>query len=278
MGQGRARIYNLISIVFLLLTIGAVALIGVQMATPAAPIVVAVSVPTMAILPSATNTPTWTPTLTPTLTETPTPTETPSITPSTTWTLIPSLTPSLTLTVPPPTLTFTPAPTNTINPSATIAPSLTITNTLVVTPTEIPPDTATPSNFTPQPTEPPPSPFPFVLRDNQVIYTMNFANTAQCAWQGIGGQVFDLTGQPLTQVRVHVFGPGIDLYTTSGSNTLYGLSGWEVPLSTTLTSNSYLVELQSSGGTIISSQILVTFVPDCAKNLALVNFSQTRPF
>jgi hypothetical protein len=75
-----------------------------------------------------------------------------------------------------------------------------------------------------------------------------------------------------------VFGSGVDLYTSSGSNTLYGLSGWEVPLNTALTSNSYIVELQSSGGTIISPQVTVTFVPDCTKNLALVSFSQTRPF
>ncbi len=290
MGQGRAQIYNLISILFLLLTVIAVLVVALRMAAPPPTAEVSFIVPTVAILPSATNTATLTATFTETPTETPSATITPTISPippSITWTQIPTLTPSLTNTVPP-TLTIEPsltnAPSATIGPTftpsdtPTIAPSLTITATLPVTLTEVPSITPTLNDFTPQPTSPPPSPFPFVLRDNQVIYTLNFANTAGCAWQGIGGQVFDLTGQPLTQVRVHVFGAGIDQFTTSGSNTLYGISGWEVPLSTTLTSNSYVVELQSAQGTIISPQVPITFTPDCSKNLALVNFAQERPF
>ncbi len=282
MGQGRAQIYNLISLLFFLLSIVVILLVGLRMAAPPPPPTQsALAVPTVAILPTSTQTFTWTPTFTATNTDIPTWTQTPTITPSITWTLISSLTPSLTYTTAPSSTaapTETPAPSSTAAPSSTIAPSLTITNTLVVTPTEIPSITPTVNDFTPQPTEPPPSPFPFELRDNQVIYTTNFANTAGCAWQGVGGQVFDQNGQPLGQVRVHVFGQGIDVFTTSGSNTLYGLSGWEVPLNTTLTSNSYIVELQSSGGTIISPQITVTFTPDCSKNLALVSFQQTRPF
>jgi hypothetical protein len=279
MGQGRAQIYNLISIVFLVLSLIAIVLVVARMAGPAtARQRPQVAVPTVAILPSATLTYTWTPSPTSTFTLTPSQTITPSISPSVTWTQIPTLTPSLTFTVPP---TATIGPSSTIPPippTETIAPSLTITNTLDVTNTPVPSITPTVNDFTPVATQPPPSPFPFVLKDNQVIYTMNFANTAQCAWQGIGGQVFDLNGAPLIQMRVHVFGQGVDLYTASGSNTLYGLSGWEVPLSTTLTSNSYIVELQSAQGTIISPQVTVTFVPDCSKNLGLVSFQQTRPF
>ncbi len=273
MGQGRAQIYNLITILFAVLTLFAILFFAAKMAAPPpAPTQVAYAVPTVAILPSPTLTFTLTPSDTPTFTLTPSPTITDTITPTTTWTIIPTLTSSLTSTVPP---TDTLAPTLTTTP---IPPSLTITDTLVITPTQVASFTPTANTFTQEPTQPPPSPYPFVLRDNQVIYTMNFANTAGCAWQGIGGQVFDLNGQPLTQMRVHVFGEGVDLYTASGSNTLYGLSGWEVPLGTTLTGNSYIVELQSLGGTPISPQITVTFTPDCSKNLALVSFAQTRPF
>lgn len=282
MGQGRAQVYNLISILFLLLTVVAIILVVLRMsAPPPVPQTAQEAIPTVAILPSATNTLTPVPTETPTPTETPSQTITPTIPPSVTWTQIPTLTASLTFTIPP---TLTDAPSATIGPTdipsetPTIAPSLTITNTLVVTPTDVPSITPTLGNFTPQPTVPPPSPFPFSLRDSQVIYTLNFANTAGCSWQGIGGQVFDMNGQPLTQVRVHVFGAGIDQFTTSGSNTLYGISGWEVPLSTSLTNNTYLVELQSAQGTIISPQVAVTFTQDCSKNLALVNFEQERPF
>jgi hypothetical protein len=39
------------------------------------------------------------------------------------------------------------------------------------------------------------------------------------------------------------------------------------------------VELQSQQGTIISPQVTVTYEGgNCSKNLALVNFEQTRPF
>ncbi len=274
MGQGRAQVYNLISIFFLVLTIVAIALVATRMSAPApVPTPVAFTLPTSAALPSIT--PTFTPTNTdvPTATDTPLLTDTPTITSTVTWTLIPS---------PTDTLTFTPSPTiptDTPRPEDTIPPSLTITNTLAVTLTETPTITPTLNDFTPQPTEPPPSPYPFVLSDNQVIYTLNFANTAGCSWQGIGGQVFDLTGLPLQQMRIHVFGNGVDVYTASGSNTLYGLSGWEVPLNSSLTGNSYIVELQSAQGTAISPQITVTFeMNNCSKNLALVNFEQTRPF
>lgn len=275
MGQGRAQVYNLISILFLVLTVGAGVLVGARMAAPPpAPTPIAFNVPTSAVLP--TITPSFTPTftLTPTATLTLTPTITPSISPTVTWTLIPSLTPSLTSTIPP---SLTPSLTPVPSETPTIPPSLTITSTLPPTLTSVPSVTPVGGGFIPQNTAPPPSPYPFILRD-QVIYTSNFANTAQCAWQGIGGQVFDLNGQPLLNMRVHVFGNGIDLFTTSGTNTLYGLSGWEVPLNTTVTSNSYIVELQTSEGTIVSPQTTISFVPDCTKNLALVNFAQTRAF
>ena len=277
MGQGRAQIYNLISLFFLALTAIMLVFVAARMAAPApsrAPVVL--NLPTVAVLPSPTDT--FTPTLTDTATWTDVPTETitPTIAPTLTGTLQPTLTPSLTNTLVPT------QPTNTTPPTdapPTQIPSETITSTLVVTPTDIPTITPTVSDFTPLPTEPPPSPYPFILRDNQVIFTGNFANTAGCAWQGVGGQVFDLNGQPLLQIRVHVFGQGVDLYTASGSNTLYGLSGWEVPLNSTLTGNSYIVELQSQQGTIISPQVTVTYeANNCAKNLALINFEQTRPF
>lgn len=271
MGQGSARIYNFISLFFLLLSFIVLLFVVIQMARPAAPRPTPVVViPTAAELP--TETPTFTPTNTqiPTWTLTPTPTETATNTSEPTWTPSNTAPPSATFT-----LTFTPSNTFTLEPSATITdtlmPSLTpdVTNTDTLTPTR---------DFTPQPTEPPPSPYPFDLKDGQVIFTSNFANTAGCAWMGIGGQVFDINDQPLTQIRVHVFGSGIDTYAVSGSNTLYGISGWEIPVSNVVTSASYLVELQTSQGTIISPQVPVTFVPDCSRNLALVNFKQLRPF
>ncbi len=284
MGRGSNRIYNILSIIFLVLAFVVLLVVAGRMTQP--PIFIptpVVILPTAAFLPTFTPTNTHTPvppTITPSNTPEPTFTETYTWTPTFTWTLIPTRE----LTAVPPTQTFTPEPpTLTGAPSATITPSLTITFTL--TPSAIPsatqplPPSSTPNNFTPQPTEPPPSPFPFALRDNQPpTYTLNFANSAGCSWQGIGGQVSDMSAQAIGGIRVHVYGSGIDTYTSSGSNSLYGASGWEVPLSNTVNTNIYFVELQSQGGTIISETVQVRFSGVCQQNLALVNFAQTRPF
>jgi hypothetical protein len=124
------------------------------------------------------------------------------------------------------------------------------------------------------------SPFPFALRLNQVTFTQNFANPAVgCAWQGLAGQVYDAAGQPLTGIQVHVFGGNnIDLFATSGTDSRYGPSGWEIPVGTAIDNLIYYVELQTQQGTIISPTVQVQFQGDCARNLAIVDFEQTRPF
>jgi hypothetical protein len=327
MGQAARSIYNLITILFLLLSCGVVAFVGFRLSQPPAPAAQpSIALPTQVQLPTVT--PTYTPTNTPTVTFTPFPTETPlpTETPTPTETFLPSQ-PTNTPTETPPSAfetlqalqtqivltnsalsqaeavalaiaadantktavallpTNTPTETPLVPPTATFTPSPTITPTQFIEPTA--PATAQPAGptatFTLGPTLPPlvsgptESPFPFAARD-QVVFTQNFANTAGCNWQGIGGQVFDLNGQPLVNIRVHVFGSGVDLFAVSGSNTLYGVSGWEIQLTNGITTNSYVVELQSAQGTIISPQIAITFPADCARNLAVINFVQTRPF
>lgn len=282
------RSANILGILFLLLTLIALVAVIVGLGGPPAVIPTPVAeLPTLIVLPTVTDTltPSRTFTRTPTNTRTPTPvpptatltpSETlfvPTIRPTRTFTPTPTFTPTFTdtLTPIPPTATTVPS----ITPSATITDTITPTLTPVVTDTPIP--SITPILITQQATEPPPSPYPFTLREG-VIFTNNFANTAGCLWQGLGGQVVDSSGAELVNIRVHVFGSGIDVYAISGSNTLYGISGWEIPLGNSVNTNAYIVELQSAGGTIISPQVQVTFPADCARNLARVNFQQNRPF
>jgi hypothetical protein len=124
-----------------------------------------------------------------------------------------------------------------------------------------------------------PSPFPFTLRNNQVAFTTNFANSAGCNWQGFGGAVFDLNGQPLDGIRIHVYdGQTVDLFTASGTNTLYGRGGWELQVANAINAQTYYIELQSAEGTNVSPTVQVTFPGSCQGNLAVVNFEQTRPF
>jgi hypothetical protein len=254
MGQGSARIFNVISLIFLLMSVGWIIyvvsrLLGPAPATEQSSVALptAIVLPTLTLtntpLPTSTSTSTLTPTITPIPSETPTQTPVPSASATITDTPGPTDTPAATATTPP---TFTPTQSETPSgPTATFTPTI--------------------------------SPFPFVLRENTVNFTQNFANTAGCAWQGIGGQVFDLNLQPLAGYQIHVFGGDIDRFVRSGDNTNYGVAGWEQQVSNAISSNTYYVELMSPQGTVISERVQVSFPSDCARNLALVNFIQTRP-
>ncbi len=255
MGRGSARIFNLISLIFLLLSVGWIIYVITRMLGPAA----ANSQQAALALPTAIVLPTLTPTNTPLPTSTPTQTATPTVTLPPTETLPPTIAPTASSTI-----TDTPGPTST--------PS----NTPTEPPTFTPVFTETPSGPTATFT-PTISPFPFVLRQNEIVFTQNFANSAGCAWQGIGGQVFDLSLNPLAGYVVHVFGGDIDRFVRSGDNTNYGAAGWEQQLANAINSNTYYVELQSPQGTVVSERVQVSFPSDCAQNLALVNFIQTRP-
>lgn len=264
MSKGSSVIYNIIAIIFLILSVIACIYVVWQFASAPASSAAEAAVPTVAVLPTLTASATATATDLPTATPTPTQTLVPSITPVPTQTPVPTATPL------PPTATLTPIPSQT----ATATPPPTETGTATATATDTPPPTLEPS-----PTGPTPSPFPFDVRGGGANFTTNFANTAGCAWQGIGGQVFDVNGSPLTNIQVHVFGDNnFDQYTVSGSNSLYGVGGWEISVGTVTSPSSYIVELVTTQGTRISSQVAVTFPGDCTRNLALVNFIQTRPF
>lgn len=253
MGQGNARIFNFISILFLVLTIVVIVLVVRALLGPPATQRQSAPAPTIAVLPTLTSTNTATATLPPTATTTPTNTVSPTPTDPPTATIAPSAT-----------ITETPGPTET--PSNTPTPPESATPELTATP-EGP-------TVTPQPTL---SPFLFDLREGQIIFTTNFANSAGCAWQGIGGQVFDLAGAPLNGLRIHIYdSSGFDRRVDSGSNSLYGLGGWEQPVDNKINGQTYFVELESAGGTVVSPRITVQFPSDCTKNLALVNFLQVR--
>lgn len=246
--QTSARIFNVITIVFLVLTVvvvvwGVSRLMGPNLRPPADVIII----PTPLQLPTAT--PTHTPTSTPLPTFTPTATDT--LTPTVTFTPSPTISPTFTI-------TSTPAPSATPGPSAT--------PTLPPSPTG--------------PTDTPPPPFPFALRDNQVILTNNDINSQGCNWQGIGGQVFDLQGNAFPNLRVSVSdGAGtFQEFAVTGSNTLYGESGWEVPVGTAAENRTFFVELRSGEGTPISPVVQITFPGQCDSNRAIVNFTQVRPF
>ena len=280
MSQARIWVFNLLTLLFLFLTAGAIFLVvGIALDSIEPPILAPepsatplrsilddpdyvtplVIVPTFtpSQTPLATATPTASPTLAPSITPTPLP---PTVTalPSATLTAGPTLTPSITptRTPAPPTLTRTPTPTHT--------PTFTLT-------------------FTPSPTGPPPSPtrtlapYPFILQEGTPLLRDNFGNNAGCEWQGMAGTTVNELGEPVSGVQVRLSGDSIpDRTTISGSNSAYGPAGWEIILDDAPENLSFTVTLWS-GEVQISPPVTVTFPGSCERNLALVNFVLTRP-
>lgn len=257
-----STLYNVLTFAVLLLTVACVVvylLIGVGALDP------------FPVRPTSTLVPTWTPRP---VTNTPVPT----------WTFTPSRTPTTTNT-PTPTPTITNTPTITLTPTDTLTPTP-VTPTETPTPppsdtpifTETPTPTLTPVGPSPTPTYTEP-PFAFVLQGNQVTFVPQFVYPSQsCNWQGIAGQVFGLSSEPLTGLLVHVWGSGIDTIVTSGTNPNYGPSGWEQFVDNRPNGNEYFVQLMHPDTRVLSDVIRIVFPNSCAGNLALVYFQQVKAF
>ncbi len=256
MGQGNARIFNFLSIFFLVLTVLFVLWVISRLVGPP-PAQQVIVVPTIAVLPTDAPTNTTQPTFPPTFTLTPTDTLSPTPAPPTN------------------TETPTPAPSTTITDTPGPTDTPTITPTPTVTETPVPP----PTSDAPTITSPPP--FLFAVDTNQVIFTTNYVTSGGCTWQGVTGNIFDENRAPLLGIIVHVFAdaanPGIDTRVQSGSNNLLGASGWEVGVGNSPAPTTYYVELETQFGTPVSDRIRVTFPGTCDQNQAIINFIQVRP-
>ena len=263
MGQGTNRVYNIISILAWLGTFAAIAAFVVILTGPEPE-----SEDLTAMLPTAFVLPSPTP-ITPTLTFTPSNTPLP-----------PTFTPTFTATnTPEP--SDTPTPTITASATITDTPAPTLTPSLTFTPSVSP--TLTPSHTPTGPTQtftPTISPFPFTQRE-ATTFIGNAANTAGCAWQGIGGQVIGLDGLEFVgdlQVRLFDASGQINVVRPIGSNSFYGqVSGFEVSTGRNQIDNGlYFVQLETRLNTVVAPRIEVRFTGDCAANVALVNFIQQR--
>lgn len=253
MSQGTARIYNGLSILFLVLALMVIVFVVLRLAGPEQvdPARAVVLAPTAVVLPTATQTNTPRPTLPPTFTSSPTVTPTQTSTPTPTLTVAPSATITET---PGPTLT----PSNTPTPSISPTPEASPTSAITATPTD--------------------SPYLFEAT-NGVEFRPNTFNTAQCAYQAVTGQVIESSGLDTTRgFNVRVYGSGVEQVVVTGSNTLFGASGWEVIVNTAVNSSTYFARLETPSGTPISPDVQVTFNSDCNANVAFVRFQQVRDF
>ncbi|MCC6905946.1 MAG: hypothetical protein IT326_08900 [Anaerolineae bacterium] len=252
---GSAIFYNLVTTFMMLLSAVVACGVGFLGLNAPAPPVSGIE-PTLFVFPSRT----------PTL-QGPTPNATLTIT--ATLTGEPSATPTRE-----PTLTRTP----TITPTPVESYTPTVTNTPVVTATFTPTVTNTPAPVTPSltPTATVFYPFNYILRNNAVTYTQNFANSAGCNWASIAGQVLSISNTPQTGIRIHVFGLGIDQVVSSGSATQYGASGWEVKVGDTPSSEIFRVQVEDAAGAPLSELVNVQMLNTCERNVAIVNWQQVK--
>ena len=297
MNRGRAVILNTITLVFLVLTLvvalGVLALLGRIVPVPGSLRSTTSTLPAVLMIPTDTTTPSPGPTLTPTQTSSPTRTASP-LPPTTT----PA--PSQTPTAPP---TMTSMPSNTPLPSQTPTQTPLVTGSPVLTKEPATRQSATPSKVpsrTKQPTptkragragQPTPTPvsiqasataapgYPFVVKPGTPLLVANPDQATGCAFQGIAGQVLGLNNAAAFGLRVTISSDtGLSYSAITGSNTKFGEAGWLIQVDSKPSSLKYTVELRNPKGVPISDKVPITFPHTCKGNLAVIHFSQVRPF
>ncbi len=246
--KGCSWIFDLITALFLLLTVGVITFVVILLANPRSPLNPFPQPTPVSVLVMPTDLPTWTPS--PTWTPEP-PTRTPlaTVTPTATFTFTPSR-------IPP---TFTPSNTPVLGVRASpTRPGSKSSQTATLAP---------PSNT--------PSGFQFEVRPVQ--YDGN-KTTEGCKWSSIAGSVIDTAGNPIRGVAVSVQGGGgtIDETQYSGQERRFGEGGFEVFLGSQPRADDYTLTVLGKTGAALSEVLKVRTRTSCSENVLIVTFVQTR--
>lgn len=171
----------------------------------------------------------------------------------------------------------------------TITPTITGTlptsgpNTATSTMTDVPTATQT-QTIVPTVTQTPTlEPLPFTLFGEPETWSSDLLRPQLgCDWLVIAGQVWDLKGEPVTGLTLHLYGElagyTIDRFMITGSATTYGESGYEFALEGMVfdSSDSLYIQLVDTNGLALSHAYAIQTYEDCQQNLILVNFKQVR--
>ncbi len=172
--------------------------------------------------------------------------------------------------------TYTPSQTMGRSPTRTKAPTWTpLPNMVTPTITETPTDTLEPS-ITPTPG--------LAIANISYMASTQFFPDSSCQWLGVGGQVFDAKGKPLSNQTIQLGGTlgekTVTDLTVSGltPKELFGDAGFDfilgnAPIASTQT---LWVQLFDNTGKQLTEKIYFDTFTECDKNLVLVNFYLTR--
>jgi hypothetical protein len=183
-------------------------------------------------------------------------------------------------------VTYTPTPLYPPTWTPTNSPMPTDTETPSPTPelVETPVETIVPPTATITSTEPTGG-YPFDVREGSPVAISNIYHPELgCDWMGVGGQVVDMSGGPLTGLIIRLGGklPGVTipdhLMSLTGVALSYGRAGYEFTLADhPITSRGALwVQLLDQAGVPLSSKIYFDTYDSCDRNLIIIDFKQVR--
>jgi hypothetical protein len=118
----------------------------------------------------------------------------------------------------------------------------------------------------------------YVIQPGTPVGIQNFIQTESgCNWAGVGGQVFNQNGTPVSGLIVKVSGEVEEemvlIYAVTGSSTQLGDGGFEFFLADhPISTNSKLfLQLFDVLGRPISGQVSLSTYDNCSQNLLLIN-------
>ncbi|HMM29718.1 MAG TPA: hypothetical protein PKD46_15665 [Aggregatilineaceae bacterium] len=259
-------VYDLITVVFVVLTVVALGAFVLILADPQTAIN-PYPPPTIAarvVLPTATHTPTATDTPLPT--GTPTATATPTATPTATETPTPTATATPTIT-----------PTPVLSGSLSVLPAGDLAVTSTIAPLDDGSGGAIPGSVggTRPAGLPTRSPFPFDPR--AVRYEAN-DNAQGCQWRSIAGTLTTLSGDPVVGLAIAIEGESFRQVAFSGSAERWGAGGFEFQLGTAPRADVYTLQVVGPTGAAISPVVPVETASACDANIAIVDFVQNHAY
>ena len=244
MPSRNAAVFDVITVAFVVLTVGVAGLVVLIINDPQTSINPLPPPTGLPIVDLPTLTPSVTPSATPTATHTPTTTPTPSATP---------------------TATGTPLPTET--PIPTITPTPVVSEPETSVPISAPADTPFPAWTS--------SPYPFTAQ--QIRYQAN-DTSAGCQWLSIAGTITGMSGEPLPGLAIEINGESFRNVVFSGSAASWGEGGFEFNLGAAPRTALYEVRVLGPTGGPVSEVITIETGNTCQRNVAVVEFIQNHAY